>query len=121
MFVPIVATVAIGTLGCVVLLTLRTRARIAARLLPKTESVLEALPDHFAITENGRTRSYAWEAVRVIETPNHVFLCPSPREAIIVPRRAFDTEADMYVFAQWAEELGKREPTSQEPWKANQN
>jgi hypothetical protein len=52
---------------------------------------------------------------RVIETPTHVFLCPSPREAIIVPRRAFDTEADMYVFAQRAEELGEREPTSREP------
>lgn len=105
MLVLVVASYAIATL----ILAVRTAWRIRSARLPATETLLSVWPDHFTVAEDGGTRVFAWEMVRVIPERAHVFLCPAPRQAIIVPLRAFEDEDAMRAFADFAEAAG-REP-----------
>jgi hypothetical protein len=91
----------------VALLTIRTRQRIARRQVPTTDTTIEGDLDGLAITENGTTHHHAWADLTVIETPTHLFLCPSPRQAIILPLRSFDSPEAMHLYAHNARELAE--------------
>jgi hypothetical protein len=58
-----------------------------------------------AISENSAIQHHARTALHVIETPDHIFLCPTPRDAIIIPRRDFVSDIDMRLCAHVAREL----------------
>lgn len=88
------------------LLSLRTWWRIRDAKLPVTETVVETLGNCFAVTQDSDTRGYRWDEVEVIGGDAHVFLCPAPRRAIILPLRAFADEAEMRAFARLAELAG---------------
>ncbi len=85
----------------------RTWWRIRTARLPGTETVIEAWLDHFTVTEDHRTRSYAWEMVRVGGSESHVFLWASPRDVVTLPLRAFRTAEDMRSFLDFAECAGR--------------
>ncbi len=93
----------------VLLLSLRTRWRIAQRALPETETILDADLDGFSVTEDGSSRRFAWTSVTVIETGSHLFFCATPRDAVPVPRRAFDSPETMHLLAHTARELSAAE------------
>lgn len=84
------------------------RWRIRRRARATGDTILNADVDSFALVENGSTRRLAWaEIARVILVPSHLFLCTSPREAVIVPRRAFASDGEMRALAQHAERAGR--------------
>lgn len=85
----VLTAIAAGYLASLVLLTARTRRRIARAKLPDGPVTFAAFPDDFEAGQPGKTRTLRWSDVRVIATGTHVFLCPQPREAVIVPARAF--------------------------------
>lgn len=89
------------------MLTVRTWWRIRSARLPSTETVVEAWDDHFTVTEDARTRAYAWEMVVVGGNDSHVFQCVSPREAVILPLRAFNSPEHMRSFLDFAEYAGR--------------
>ncbi|MBZ9678063.1 hypothetical protein [Mesorhizobium sp. ES1-1] len=78
--------------------------RAARHPIPEDEVTLEQWGDHLAEFADGRARFVAMETIgRVIDTPNHVFVC-AERYPIIVPRAAFEDERDMRLFAGWLDE-----------------
>jgi hypothetical protein len=91
------------------MLSLRTRRRIARRPLPATDTTIDSDLHNVVVTENGAPHKHAWTDLTVIETATHVFLCPAPRAAIILPLRAFDGPEAMHLYAHTARELGVEE------------
>lgn len=102
-----VALVPLSYAAAAALLSLRTAWRIRTAALPATDTVVDTFGDHVAVQEDATRRFFAWEMVRVIAGKTHVFLCPAPRQAVILPLRAFASEADMRAFAEWAEMAGR--------------
>lgn len=57
------------------------------------------LPDELHFTSDASSHNYKWGAIlKVTETPTHFFLWLSQREAIIVPRRAFESPEQEQTF-----------------------
>lgn len=78
--------------------------RAARHPIPDGKVTLEQWGDHLAEFADGRARIVAMEMIgRVIDTPDHVFVC-ADRFPIIVPRAAFEDERDMRLFAGWLDE-----------------
>ena len=83
-------------------MTLRTRRRIAAARVPASETVVEGFFDRVAVTEDGRCRSYPWDCLKAVLDREHVFMLAPGCEAVILPRRAFGDEAEMLTVVMWA-------------------
>jgi hypothetical protein len=90
-----------------VLLTARAHRRIARATLPAHPISVVADRDRLNVADEAGTRAFAWQDLRVSLAASHVFLCPAPREAVIIPLRAFKDEEDMRRFAAFAEAMGR--------------
>lgn len=109
MVLALVLLVPLSYAASAAMLSVRAWWRTQRAHVPATETVVETHDNHFAVTEDGETRGYRWDEVVVVEGERHVFLCPAPRRAIIVPRRAFASDTDMRAFA-WLAEAAGRDP-----------
>jgi hypothetical protein len=99
----VMTAIAAGYALGAMLLTGRTQRRIAKAHVPAGVVALDAFTDRVHVESEGDARRLAWSDLHVISTGTHVFLCPSPREAIIIPLRAFETPEEMRRFAGLAE------------------
>lgn len=89
-------------------LTLRTNWRIARAALPAHETEVDVLEAGLRVSEGGSVRDVGWALIaKVIETADHVFLCMTPRTALIVPLRAFGSTDDKRAFAELSDELSR--------------
>lgn len=102
----VLAAITAGYLASKVLLTARTRRRTAVAKLPVGNRTVTTFPDRFEVTDEDLTRTCSWADVHVIETGTHVFLCSRPRDATIVPLRAFKDQEDMRRFSVFARSMG---------------
>jgi hypothetical protein len=91
-----------------VLIHARNRRRAACRHVPASATTIDSTLDALTVDQDGTHQRYAWLTLHVIATDTHVFLCATPRDAIIIPRRAFESDAAMALFAHLATELGKQ-------------
>lgn len=92
-----------------VALTLLSYRRIARVPLPSSEIEIEATEANLTVKVGSSSRILEWGLfARVIETPRHIFLCLTPRKAVIVPLRAFHCSDDMRAFADLSEALSRR-------------
>lgn len=83
------------------------RHRIARRPIPAGETVVAVHSDHLDVTEDGRSRFYAWEMLRDVAIgPAHVFLRAdaADKDVVVLPLRAFDDRSDMLAFANFVED-----------------
>jgi len=88
-----------------IMLTRIARRRIAAWRLPETETKVLYDADGVTVDEDGRSRHRRWGTLRKATAGKaHIFLSASEDDVIIVPQRAFETEAEMAAFAAFAEE-----------------
>lgn len=83
----------------VILLTARTRRRIAKSPLPSTPTRIDVYPQLFFVREDGDERSYLWSEAVIVDTPQHVFIIHGSRKPVIVPLRAFKSLEDVQDFA----------------------
>ncbi len=102
----VLIAIAAGYALSLALLTARARYRINAAPLPQSQIAIDAFTDRFTVTQDGAMRSCPWRDVSVIETGTHVFLAHGPRQAIIIPLRAFQSADAMHAFASYAETNG---------------
>jgi hypothetical protein len=100
---------AIVSYGIVTLaLTLRTSWRIARTELPPEKTEIDVSDVDLRVRDGRPARTLGWRDIaRVIEAPRHVFLCLTPRNAVIVPLRAFHSVDDMRAFADLSETLSR--------------
>lgn len=103
----VLCAIAVGYALSMLLLTLRARYRIAGAHVPSAATAIDAFADRLTVEQDGVARAFAWRDVVVSASVAHVFLEYAPREAIIVPLRAFPDIAAMRSFAAYAEEMGK--------------
>lgn len=103
----VLIAIAIGYGLGMILLTARTRRRIARAVVPKTPTALDVYPQLFVVGEGGDDRNYVWSKISVAETATHIFLTESGRRPVIVPLRAFRDAGDMANFAAMARVLGR--------------
>lgn len=97
---------AIGFAAFSLALTLLSYWRIAQAEYPPEDTEIEISEDNLKISDGRPARILEWNSVaRVIDAPAHVFLCLTPRNAVIVPLRAFQSVADMRAFADLSEAL----------------
>ncbi|CAA2143603.1 YcxB family protein [Hyphomicrobium sp. ghe19] len=105
----IIFSVVAGAIGFAVFslaLTLLSHWRIARAEYPPEDTEIEISEDNLKIRDGRPARILEWKSIaRVIDTPAHVFLCVTPRNAVIVPLRAFQSVADMRAFADLSEAL----------------
>lgn len=107
--VAIVFAAAISYGVVTVALTLLSYWRIARVPLPGSEIEIEATEANLEVKDGSSSRIIEWGLfARVIETPRHIFLCLTPRKAVIVPLRAFHSIDDMRAFADLSETLSRR-------------
>ncbi len=104
-----VVVLALSYVTFMVLMNVRTRWRTARRQLLLTDTIVDGDLDGVTVSEGSVTRRHGWADLTVIETATHLFLCPTPREPIILPLRAFDGREEMYLYAHTARELGNQE------------
>jgi hypothetical protein len=89
-------------------LTLRTNWRIARAALPAHEMEVDVSEAGLRVTDGGSARDLGWNLIaKVIETSDHVFLCLTPRAALILPLRAFASRDDKSAFADLSEDLSR--------------
>jgi hypothetical protein len=97
---------AIGFAAFSLALTLLSYWRIAQAEYPPEDTEIEISEDNLKISDGRPARILEWKSIaRVIDAPTHVFLCLTPRNAVIVPLRAFQSVADMRAFADLSEAL----------------
>ncbi|MFA5957534.1 YcxB family protein [Hyphomicrobium sp.] len=90
-------------------LTLLAYWRVSRAELPPSETEIDVSEADFSVRDGRPPRTVEWSNIaRVIETPRHVFLCLTPRNAVIVPLRAFHSMDDMRAFADLSETLSLR-------------
>ncbi len=107
--VAIVFAVVISYGAMTLALTLLSYWRIARVQLPHSETEIEATEANLKLKDGSPSRILEWSLIaRVIETPRHVFLCLTPRKAVIVPLRAFHSIDAMRAFADLSETLSRR-------------
>lgn len=89
-------------------LTLRTNWRIARAVLPACETEVDVSAAGLRVSDGASPRDIGWALVaKVIETADHVFLCLTPRTALILPLRAFGSTDDKSTFAELSEDLSR--------------
>ncbi len=59
------------------------------------------------VKKDGSDQSFAWRDLTVTSTASHVILARKPREAIIIPLRAFANHEEMSAFSAFAEAAGR--------------
>ncbi|MBS0238826.1 MAG: YcxB family protein [Proteobacteria bacterium] len=97
---------AIGFVAFSLALTLLSYWRISQAEYPSEDTEIEVFQYNLKISDGRPPRTLQWNSIaRVIEAPAHVFLCLTPRNAVIVPLRAFHSVADMRAFADLSEAL----------------
>ncbi|HVX35683.1 MAG TPA: YcxB family protein [Hyphomicrobium sp.] len=106
LFVLAAALIAYGVVTLA--LTLRTNWRIARATLPAHETEVDVSEAGLRITDGGSAQDLGWNLVgKVIETVDHVFLCFTPRTALILPLRAFASIEAKRDFADLSEDLSR--------------
>lgn len=104
LFMLAAALIAYGFITLV--LTLWTNWRIARAALPVHETEVDVSEAGLRVTDGDSVRDFGWSLIaKVIETADHVFLCLSPRRALILPLRAFGSTDDKSAFAELSEDL----------------
>ncbi|MFT3732787.1 MAG: YcxB family protein [Hyphomicrobium sp.] len=104
-----IAAALLAYLICTIALTVRTNWRIAKADIPINEIEIEASQSDLQVSDGRAPRKLSWSSIaRVIDTPAHVFLCLTPRSAVIVPVRAFSSADDMRAFADLSETLSRQ-------------
>ncbi len=107
-FVLILAAAVIAYVLITLVLTLRTNWRIARVALPAGETDVDVSQAGLRVTDGGSSRDFGWALIaKVIETADHVFLCLTPRTALILPLRAFASRDDKTAFAELSESLSR--------------
>ena len=100
----VLVAVAIGYALSMVLLTWRTRRRIANTPLPTTPTRIDVFPDAFFVSEGqDENRSYVWSEAAIVDTDQHVFITQGTRKPVIIPVRAFENLQAMQTFVSMAE------------------
>lgn len=100
----VVVAITIGYALSLLLLTARTRYRIAQTPLPATATRIDVYPDAFFVSEgDDENRSYVWSEATIADTDNHVFITQGPRKPVIIPVRAFGSLDAMQAFVSDAE------------------
>lgn len=105
--VSVLGAIAVGYALSLLLLTARARYRIKRTPLPAAPIYIDAFADHVTVKQDGSDQSFAWNDLTVISTASHVILARKPREAIIIPLRAFASPEEMNAFAAFAEVAGR--------------
>ena len=96
----LLVAIAIGWGLAALVLKLDRRRVINGRALPKSETRVDIHTDRFVVTEDDRSRTYLFEQTQwPIVTASHVFMQIGRIDRIILPLRAFDSEAAMRAFA----------------------
>lgn len=103
----VLCAIAVGYALSMLLLTLRARYLIARAHVPSAASAIDAFADRLTVKQDGVARTFAWRDLVVSTSGAHVFLEHAPREAIIIPMRAFADDGAMRSFAAYAEEMGR--------------
>lgn len=103
----VLCAIAVGYALSLVLMTARARYRIKRTPLPAAPICIDAFADHVTVKQDGSDQSFAWNDLTVISTASHVILARKPREAIIIPLRAFASPEEMSAFAAFAEVAGR--------------
>lgn len=99
---------AIGYVAFSLAQTLLSYWRIAQAEYPPEDTKIEVSEQNLKIRDGRPARTLEWDSIaRVIDAPAHVFLCLTPRNAVIVPLRAFHSVADMRAFADLSETLSR--------------
>lgn len=99
---------AIGFAAFTLALTLLSYWRIARAEYPPEDTEIDVSEKNLKISDGRPVRILEWNSIaRVIDAPAHVFLCLTPRNAVIVPLRAFQSVADMRAFADLSEALSR--------------
>lgn len=87
-------------------LALARAVRLAS--VPPGETRLLANPAGVRISDAAGHRAHGWDAIRsVVRGDEHVFLMTAPRQAIIVPLRAFANYDEMLRFSVVADEAAR--------------
>lgn len=72
------------------------RPEFADALLPRTFNIS---PESFTVVVAGQSQTGPWSVVhRIAVMPEHVFLMTGPKQALILPRRAFRDENEFRAF-----------------------
>jgi hypothetical protein len=104
LFVLAAALLAYGVI--ILALTLGTNWRIAQAALPAHETEIDVSEAGLRVADGAAPRDIGWNLIaKVIETADHVFLCLTPRTAVILPVRAFASSDDKSAFADLSENL----------------
>ena len=103
----VLGAIAVGYALSLLLLTVRARYRIKRTPLPAAPICIDAFADHVTVKQDGSNQSFAWHDFTVISTASHVILAQTPRQAIIIPLRAFASQEEMGAFAAFAEAAGR--------------
>lgn len=102
--VTVLIAIGLGYALSMVLLTWRTRRRIANTPLPATPTRIDVYPDAFFVSEDDdENRSYVWSEANITDTNSHVFITQGTRKPVIIPVRAFDNPEAMQAFVSEAE------------------
>lgn len=103
-FATVLIAVAIGYALSMVLLTWRTRRRIAITPLPATPTRIDVYPEAlFVSQDDDENRSYVWSEAMIIDKDTHVFIIHGTRKPVIIPVRAFESLEAMQAFVGEAE------------------
>lgn len=101
----VLAALALGIWYIVTTIAMTVAAHRRARRHPLAaiDTTLEVFHDHFAEHASPAPRFCAWEMVTGVRVePHHVFIQPEGGPVVIVPARAFEDQADMVAFGNWA-------------------
>lgn len=102
--VTVLIAIALGYGLSMVLLTWRTRRRIANTPLPATPTRIDVYPEALFVSENGdENRSYVWSEASINDTDKHVFITQGTRKPVIIPVRAFASLEAMQAFVSEAQ------------------
>lgn len=102
--VTVLIAIALGYGLSMVLLTWRTRRRIANTPLPATPTRIDVYPEALFVSEDDdENRSYVWSEATIIDTDTHVFITQGTRKPVIIPVRAFESLEAMRAFVSEAE------------------
>lgn len=100
----VLIAIALGYALSMVLLTWRTRRRIANTPLLTTLTRIDVFPEALFVSEDGdENRSYVWSKATIIDTDKHVFITQGARKPVIIPVRAFASLEAMQAFVGDAE------------------
>ncbi|MCB1484185.1 MAG: YcxB family protein [Hyphomicrobiaceae bacterium] len=103
----VVSAIAIGYALSLILLTARARHRIRTTPLSTSPISLEAYADRIVVKQGAGVQTFPWHDLTVVSGKAHVILAYTPRDAVIIPLRAFTGPDEMRAFADFAEAAGR--------------